>query len=137
MHEFSVTSWIVDALLDLVKRQGASRVVEVHLRIGSMRALSIDQVKFCYGVLAKGTTLQGSRLVIEEVPGKLRCSACSYRSEFNPHDDAYHFGIPPLICPECGEALLVEGGDDCVIAKVRMLLPSAGESGTSSRNSDE
>jgi len=131
MHEFSVTSWIVDALLDLAKRHGASSVQEVHLRIGSLRALSIDQVKFCYGVLAKGTTLEGSRLVIEEVPGKLRCSACSYRGEFNPQDDAYHFGIPPLVCPECGAPLLIEGGDECVIAKVRMLLPSARESSTS------
>ena len=131
MHEFSVTSWIVEALLDLVKRQGASRVVEVHLRIGTLRALSIEQVKFCYGVLARGTPLQGSRLIIEEVPGRLRCSACGYRGEFNPHDDAYHFGIPPLACPECGAALLIEGGDECVIAKVRMLLPSAGERGTS------
>ena len=131
MHEFSVTSWIVDALLDLAKRHGASRVLEVHLRIGSLRTLSIDQVKFCYGVLAKGTTLQGSRLVIEEVPGKLRCSACSYLGEFNPQDDAYHFGIPPLVCPECGAALLIEGGNECVIAKVRMLLPSAGERSTS------
>ena len=132
MHEFSVTSWIVEALLDLVKRQGASRVVEVQLRIGSLRALSTDQVKFCYGVLARGTPLQGSRLVIEEVPGKLRCSACSYHSEFTPHDEAYHFGIPPLACPECGEALLIEGGDECVISKVRMMIPSEGESGTPS-----
>ena len=131
MHEFSVTSWIVDALLDLVKRHEASRVLEVHLRIGSLRALSVDQVKFCYGVLAKGTKLQGSRLVVEEVPGKLRCSACTYQAELNPHDDAYHFAIPPLLCPECGAALLIEGGDECVIAKVRMLLPSAGERGTS------
>jgi len=131
MHEFSVTSWIVEALLDLVKKQGASRAVEVHLRIGSLRALSNEQVKFCYGVLAKGTALEGSKLVIEEVPGRLRCSACSYRGEFNPQDDAYHFGIPPLACPECGQALEIEGGDECVIAKVRMQLPSAGESATS------
>jgi hydrogenase nickel incorporation protein HypA/HybF len=132
MHEFSVTSWIVEALLDLVNKHGATRVVEVHLRIGSLRALSIDQVKFCYDVLAKGTVLQGSRLIIEEVPGKLRCTACKYRGEFNSHDDAFHFGIPPLACPECGEALSIEGGDECVIAKVRMLLPSAGDGGAPS-----
>jgi len=125
MHEFSVTSWIVEALLDLAKEQGASRVVEVHLRIGSLRALSIDQVKFCYEILAKGTVLQGSRLLTEEVPGKLRCTACNYQGEFNSHDDAFHFGIPPLACPDCGEALSIEGGDECVIAKVRMMLPSA------------
>jgi len=136
MHEFTVTSWIVDALLDLAKKQGASRVVEVHLRIGSLRALSIEQVKFCYGVLSQRTVLEGSKLVVEEVPGKLRCSACGYQGEFNPHDDAFHFGIPPLECPECGEALVVEGGDECVIEKVRMLLPSTEEGGTSPQVSD-
>jgi hydrogenase nickel incorporation protein HypA/HybF len=124
MHEFSVTSWIVDALLDLAKKQHSKKILEVHLKIGKMRALSIDQVKFCYDILAKGTALEGSELISEEVKGEVRCSNCEYHGEFNPEGDAYHFGIPPLVCPICGHSLVVEGGDECVIAKVRMLLPS-------------
>lgn len=124
MHEFTVTSWIVEALLDLVRKQGSKRVLEVHLRIGKLRALSTDQVGFCYGVLSKGTVLEGSQLIIEESAGKVRCTNCGYQGEFNPEGDAYHFGLPPLICPTCSSSLLIEGGDECVITKVRLQLPS-------------
>jgi hydrogenase nickel incorporation protein HypA/HybF len=127
MHEFTVTSWIVDALLDLVKKQGASKVLEVHLRVGKLRALSLDQLRFCYDVLSKENALEGSNLIIEESAGKVRCVNCSYQGEFNPEGDAYHFGLPPLSCPHCGGSVSVEGGDECVITKVRMQIPSAVE----------
>jgi hydrogenase nickel incorporation protein HypA/HybF len=128
MHELSVTSAIVDALLDLVKKHGASQVEEVHLKIGTLRALSVEQVKFCYQILSKGTALDGSKLIVEEVAGELECSNCSYSGQFNAQDDSYHFGIPLLVCPVCGSSLLVKGGDECVIGKVRMQVPSKTES---------
>jgi hydrogenase nickel incorporation protein HypA/HybF len=124
VHEFSMTSWIVDALLDLARKQQSKQVLEVHLRIGKLRVLSVDQVKFCYGILTKGTVLEGSNLIVEEPPGKVRCGNCGYSGEFDPEGDAYHFGIPPLICPVCGGSLVIEGGDECVITRVRMQLPS-------------
>lgn len=125
MHEFSITSSIVDAILDIAKNHESEKVLEAHLRIGKLRVLSTEQVKFCYEVLAKGTPLEGSRLIVDEVIGKVRCSSCTYHGEFDPQDDAYHFGIPPLVCPLCNSALVIEGGDELVIAKVRMVLPTA------------
>ena len=127
MHEFTVTSWIVDALLELVRKQGARRVVEVQLRVGKLRALSTDQLKFCYGVLSKGTMLEGSKLVFEESPGKVRCGNCGYTSEFDPDGDEYHYGLPILACPACNGTVVVEGGDECVITKVRIEIPSSPE----------
>jgi hydrogenase nickel incorporation protein HypA/HybF len=126
MHEFTITSSIVEAVLDLARKQGSRMIQEVHLTIGKLRVLSIDQVKFCYDVLAKGTVLEGSKLIVEERTGNLRCPQCNYNSEFNPENDpSFHFGVPPLICPQCGNALTIEGGDELVITRVRMLLPSA------------
>lgn len=125
MHEFTFASSIHDALLDIAKQQGSSRVLEVHLKIGKLRALSIDQVKFSYDVLAKGTILEGSRLTVQESPGTVRCPACNYQGDFSPTDDLpFHFGIPPLVCPKCGKNLTIEGGDECVITRVKMVAPS-------------
>jgi len=125
MHEFTITSSIVEAVLDLARKQGSKKIQEVHLTIGKLRVLSTDQVKFCYEVLAKGTVLEGSKLIVEEAAGNLRCSHCGYNAVFDPDNDpSFHFGIPPLICPQCGNALTIEGGDELVITRVRMLLPS-------------
>ena len=127
MHEFSVTSWIVDALLVLARKQGAERVLEVNLRVGKLRALSIEQLQFCYDVLSKHTLLEGSHLNIEQTAGKAHCNSCGYAGEFDPNGDEYHFGLPLLVCPTCGGSLFVEGGDECVIARVRLEIPSSTE----------
>lgn len=132
MHEFTITSSIVETVVDLANKQGSRKVLEVHLTIGKLRVLSIDQVKFCYEVLARGTALEGSELMVEEATGNLRCAQCGYHAEFDPENDpSFHFGVPSLNCPQCGNALTIEGGDELVITRVRMLLPTATEnSGT-------
>jgi len=121
MHEFSITSLLVDAVLDLARQKGSKKVLEVHLRVGKLRALSIDQVMFSYGVLTKGTILHGSKLFITETPGSVRCASCGYHAELEMD---FHFGISPLDCPKCAALLTIEGGDECVISRVQMLLPS-------------
>ena len=132
MHEFSFATSIVESLLDLANKQGASRVLEAHMRIGKLRALSTEQLNFSYGILAKGTILEGSRLTVEESAGSLRCTHCEYHGEFDPEGDlSFHFGIPPLICPRCGSGLSIEGGDECTITSVRMLLPTTMTEGNS------
>ena len=128
MHEFTIASSIVESLLDLANKHGSSKVLLVHLKIGKLRALSTEQVAFSYNILAKGTALEGSKLIIEEQAGKLRCSNCNYQGEFNPEDDSsFHFGIPPMVCPQCGSSLEIQGGDECMITSVRMVVPSVGQ----------
>jgi hydrogenase nickel incorporation protein HypA/HybF len=125
LHEFSFATSIVESLLDLANRQGASKVLGVHMRIGKLRALSTEQLCFCYGILAKGTILEGSQLTIEESTGNLRCPRCDYRGEFDPEgDSSFHFGIPVLTCPQCSSHLDIEGGDECTITSIRMVLPT-------------
>ena len=125
MHEFSIASLIVESLLDLVKKQGAKRVLEVHLQIGQLRALSAEQVKFSYGILTKGTKLQDSNLLIREVAANAHCLKCGYDSKLESREDmAYHFALPSLACPKCGDALTITGGDECTISKVKMELPT-------------
>jgi hydrogenase nickel incorporation protein HypA/HybF len=126
MHEFSFATSIVESVLDLANKQGASKVLEVHMRIGKLRALSTEQLSFSYGILAKGTILEGSKLLVEESAGSLRCTRCEYHERFDPVDNlSFHFGMPPLTCPRCRSCLSIEGGDECVITSVRMLLPTA------------
>jgi hydrogenase nickel incorporation protein HypA/HybF len=125
MHEFTITSAIVEALFDLADKQGSKRVLEVYLSIGKLRSLSSEQVRFSYGILTKGTILQGSKLIIEETDARIRCIKCGYMGQLDPRDDlGYHFAIPSLLCPQCQNPLSIEGGDECVITKVRMELPS-------------
>ena len=124
MHEYSIASSIVEAVLDLARQKNSSRVVEVQMKIGKLRVLSVDQLKFSYEILSKGTALQDSRFTVQETSGSVRCPKCGYAEEIETDDESFHFGIPSMVCPTCGTNLSIEGGDECLITKVRMLVPT-------------
>ena len=66
MHEFSMTERLIEAVLHEAEKRGAKRVVEVRLSIGKLMFLGLEQVKFAYATLVRGTILEGSKLMIEE-----------------------------------------------------------------------
>jgi len=124
VHEFSIATSLVESLLEIANNQAATKVLSVHLKIGKLRLISLDQLRFSFGILSKDTLLENSRLEIEETPGVKRCPNCAYRSEFETEDMFFHFTLPTLKCPHCGANLEIAGGDECVITKVRMIIPS-------------
>ncbi|MGD0422352.1 MAG: hydrogenase maturation nickel metallochaperone HypA [Candidatus Bathyarchaeia archaeon] len=125
MHEFSIATSLVDTLLEFAqKNQAQGKLLEVHLKIGKLRAISIEQLKFSYRVLAKDQFLSGSRLIVEETPALLHCPKCGFSKNFEVADDSYHFALPSLSCPKCGATVDLEGGDEVVITKVRIKAPS-------------
>ena len=58
---------IVDAAADEAKQRGVS-VNAVHLRLGALSGVVKDALMFSYEVACQDTPLEGSRLIIEEVP---------------------------------------------------------------------
>jgi len=124
VHELSIASSLIDALLDIAKKQSSNKVVEVQLKVGKLKMLSLDQLRFSYEILSKGTVLEGSRMKIEETPGLTRCPNCNHTQEFQASDQSYHFAIPKMNCPKCQTPLVLEGGDECLITKVRLVVPS-------------
>jgi len=124
VHELSIATSLVEQLSEIAKKQAATKVVTVRLRVGKLRLISLDQLRFSYEILSKGTLLEGSRLTIEETPGFTRCPNCHYVREFKTGDMLFHFTLPTMKCPECATALKIEGGDECLITQVRMILPS-------------
>jgi hydrogenase nickel incorporation protein HypA/HybF len=124
VHEASICSSLVEALLEIAKKQSSSKILAVNLRIGKLRLISIDQLRFSYEIFSKGTILEGSELIIEETPGFTRCPNCGYSREFETADMAFHFALPTMKCPKCASDLEIEGGDECLITKVRMARPS-------------
>ena len=124
MHELSIATSLVESLLEIAKKQSSNKVVAVQLRVGKLRLISLDQLKFSYKILSKGTILEGSRLSIEETHGIARCPNCGYAREFETANMEFHFAPPSLLCPRCTTTLNIEGGEECLITKVRMAAPS-------------
>ena len=122
MHEFSMTTQIVNYVLEEAKKHNAKRVNEVHLIIGKLTFLGIEQVKFTYDLLVKGTIMEGSKLHIEEKDGVVKCNNCGYNGDLKYEDDpVYHVPSPTLNCPKCGGVVNIVGGKECTIKSIKLI----------------
>lgn len=90
MHELSLTQGVVDIC---ESSAGGRRVTAVVLQIGELSSVVPEAVEFCFEACAKGTLLEGARLIIEQIPARGKCNDCF--AEF-PLRSYYNS------CPSCG-----------------------------------
>lgn len=93
MHELSIAMGIVDAALDESKRRDVE-VSAVHLRLGALSGVVKDALLFSYEVACKDTPLEGSQLIVEDVPVIVFCARCRAERELP--------SVQLFACPECG-----------------------------------
>lgn len=93
MHELSIAMGIVDAALEQAQRRDV-RVNAVHLRLGALSGVVKDALLFSYEVACQDTPLQGSRLVVEDVPVIVFCERCQQELQLR--------SVQLFVCPECG-----------------------------------
>jgi len=123
VHEGSITTQVVKNVLQEANKRNAKKVVEVQLVIGKLTFLNPEQVRFWYEILTKDTIMKGSRLIIEESEGIVKCPKCGYEGDFKYVDDpAMHVPTPTLNCPKCGGTVEIVGGKDCLIKNIKMMI---------------
>jgi hydrogenase nickel incorporation protein HypA/HybF len=94
VHELSIALSIVEGAEEEAQRQGGGRVYAVHLKLGPLSGVVKEALLFSYELACEGTLLEGSSLIIEEIPIRIYCSACS--AEGNP------VSLQRLHCTSCG-----------------------------------
>mgnify|MGYP001357091058 FL=1 len=97
MHEVGITRSLVEIAEEHVRAAGHNKVLSVSVDIGDLSGVVAEAVEFCYDAVIRGTLLEGSRLIINRIPGAMRCRDC--QDEF-PADNY------TLECPQCGGFLL-------------------------------
>ena len=121
MHEFTMATQIVETVLEEAKRHDAKKVAEVHLVIGKLTFLGVEQIRFSYKILTEDSIMKDSKLIIKEQDGVIECPKCGFKGAVPFEDDpAYHVPIPTLKCPKCGETAKLVEGRECTIKSIRM-----------------
>ena len=93
MHELSIAMGIVEAALDEAQRRNV-QVSAVHLRLGALSGVVKDALLFSYEVACQGTPLEGSRLIVEDIPVTVFCAQCG--------ENRVLVSVQSFACPECG-----------------------------------
>lgn len=104
MHELPVTEEILKIALNHGEKNGAKKIVRVHLSIGELTDLLDDWVQRYFDYLAKDSIAEGAELIIERIPIRVLCDGCG--EAFEVDKKKMNFA-----CPACGEksAELVSG----------------------------
>lgn len=93
MHELSIAMGIVDAATDEAQ-QRCVKVNAVHLRLGALSGVVKDALLFSYEVACQDTPLEGSRLIIQDIPVAVFCPRCKEKRVLE--------SVQLFVCPECG-----------------------------------
>ncbi len=94
MHELSIALSMIEMATEEARRRGGVRVISLHLKLGPLSGVVKDALLFSYEVACNGTLLEGSRLVIEDVPVVIYCEECRAERQLG--------SIQRFCCPVCG-----------------------------------
>jgi hydrogenase nickel incorporation protein HypA/HybF len=106
MHEPAIAAELIELVVKEIARAGHpnAAVTHVAVRIGIMRAVVEENLRFAFDVLKTGTPLQKAELIVEKAPLKGICRQCG--APFQPQG-------PIFICEICGSGNLdVQGGNE-------------------------
>jgi hydrogenase nickel incorporation protein HypA/HybF len=93
MHELSIAMSIVEMAEEEAGARNA-RINAVHLMLGPLSGVVKAALLSTYAIACDGTVLQGSRLIIEDVPVEVFCPACNLNRILA--------SMQWFVCPECG-----------------------------------
>ena len=93
MHELSIALSIVEMAEEEALRHGGL-VSAVHLKLGALSGVVKDALLASFEMACADTPLEGSRLIVEEVPIIVFCEHCQERR--------YLTSAQWFCCPECG-----------------------------------
>jgi hydrogenase nickel incorporation protein HypA/HybF len=84
MHELSIAMSIVEMAQEEAELRGNVHIQAVHLRLGLLSGVVKDALLSSYEMACETTILEGSRLIIEEIPVEIYCANCRTHAPFIP-----------------------------------------------------
>lgn len=96
MHELSLAMAMVDQVLAVAAKEGATAVSRITLVVGDFSGVEPNALDFCFPVVARGTVAERAEIIIEKEPPVFNCRSCGLESDFGTES-----------CPHCDQSDLV------------------------------
>ncbi len=101
MHEFSFAYNIFKVAEATAIKHNAKKITEVFLEIGELTLIVPDLLKRSFEMATTGSIAEGAELVIEILPGKIRCRDCGKDSSVTLSEESYLTGLQLFQCKHC------------------------------------
>jgi hydrogenase nickel incorporation protein HypA/HybF len=101
MHELSIATAVLNTAL---KHADDRRVTVVNVRVGRLRQVVPESLRFYFEIVARDTACEGAVLELVEHDARLHCTGCD--REWAPE-------IPAFRCSDCGSGdVQITGGNE-------------------------
>lgn len=80
MHEFGIIENIFKTIEKIARENQLKIITKITLKIGKMRQLIPEFLRFAFQTLAKNTIANNAELVIAEIPIVIKCNKCKNNS---------------------------------------------------------
>jgi hydrogenase nickel incorporation protein HypA/HybF len=121
MHELSIASSLIEIVSEAARKEGATGVRSITLRVGALSCVHNHSLEFSFEVVSKDTFVEGAELKLIDVPVSIFCVSCDQEVELP--------GIQLLRCPLCdtpsGD---IRGGKELEIESIEILEETTAES---------
>ncbi|MGH9703706.1 MAG: hydrogenase maturation nickel metallochaperone HypA [Candidatus Acidiferrales bacterium] len=94
MHELSIALSIVNMAQEESERRGGVQIQAVHLQLGRLSGVLKEALLSAYEMACHATPLEGSQLLIQEIPIEVYCPKCERQQPVH--------SIQMFCCAECG-----------------------------------
>jgi hydrogenase nickel incorporation protein HypA/HybF len=109
VHELSLSSAVLNTVL---KHAEGRRVSVISMRVGQLRQVVPQTLRFYFQIVAQGTVCEGARLDQQVVEARLRCATCGHE---------WAIEIPAFRCPGCGGAeVLAISGEELEVESIEI-----------------
>lgn len=114
MHELSIALSLVDIATETAKKNGGGNVEALFLSLGKLSGVAKESLLFSWEIACAGTPVEGSRLIIEEIPVTVHCGPCDADRTLDSIDN--------FACPVCWEpAPKIIGGKELQVTAMEIL----------------
>ena len=111
MHEMGLVAEVHAIARAAADARGGGALESVTIVVGELAAVEPDLFEFAWRALVSGGPDAGAELIVDFRRARQTCAACGEISERAP-------GSWLRLCPRCGRALAVEGGDELDVRTV-------------------
>src|SRR4051812_28994591 len=85
MHELSIAMALVEIATEEAERRGA-RVLAAHVKLGMLSGVVKEALMSAYEMASAGSPLEGTALVIDEIPAVIYCAVCQQDRATRPDE---------------------------------------------------
>lgn len=110
MHELSIAMSIVELAQEESEKRDGAQITAVHLKLGALSGVVKEALLSSYEMACEATPLEGSLLIIEEIPVVVFCPSCKVQRPLS--------SVQLFCCSVCGTPTseIVQGKEIEVVA---------------------